>query len=267
MISVQEALPSPLLQPYVRFYQFSETRPGTSPLYKPLPARPDQCLQFSFRQPYIVINRASGTMAEAPPIVVTGRHTQRHTDLMATGVVVTFTIHFEATGFYRLFHIPMPELINLNPNAVDVMGREIQFLHEQLYEARSLPAMVGIAESFLMRKWSDSRPFHPVQSAAAALLRQHGRVNLSALVLESNVSQRQFERTFAEQVGVPPKLFMRLARFTHALELKHKQQHWTWADIAYEAGYFDQMHFIHDCKAFASETPTSLFAAWVPCRK
>jgi AraC-like DNA-binding protein len=267
MLTVQEVLPSHFLQAYIRFYQYSETRPGSAPLYKPLPARPDQCLQFSFQDPYIVIDRASGATTKAPPVVVTGRHTQRHTDLLVTGVVVTFTIHFQPAGFFRLFNIPLTELINLNPNALDVIGREVGLLHEQLCEAGSLPAMVRRVEAFLMRRLSGSQPFHPVQSAAAVMLNQHGLVNLPSLVAASNVSMRQFERTFSEQIGVPPKLFSRLARFAHALELKYSRQHCSWTEIAHEVGYYDQMHLIHDCKAFTNETPSTLLDSWRPCRQ
>ena len=266
MITVQEFAPSPVLQDYVRFYQYSETRLANATLFKPLPARPDQCLQFSFREHYTVIDRASGTSSKAPPIVVIGRQTQRKIDLMATGDVVTFTIHFQPAGFYRLFHVPLPELTNLTPDAVDVVGLEISFLHEQLHHAGSQQAMVSLAETFLLRKTSRSQPFHPVQTAAASILKRHGQVNLAAMASESNVSLRQFERVFVEQVGVPPKLFGRLARFKHALELKHRKRHRSWADIAYEAGYCDQMHLIHDCNAFADETPSALLQTWVPCR-
>ncbi len=266
MMTVQEFAPSPLLQGYVRFYQYSETRLGNVRLFKPLPARPEQFLQFSFQDHYTVIDRASGVSEKAPPVVVVGRQTQRNADLMATGEIVTFTIHFQPTGFYRLFHIPLPELTNLTPDAVDVVGYEISILHEQLQQADSLPAMVHLAETFLLQKISTGQSFHPVQIAAASILNRHGQMHLTELASASNVSLRQFERAFTEQVGVPPKLFSRLVRFTHALELKHSAQHQSWTDIAYEAGYYDQMHLIHDCKAFADETPSTLFQTWIPCR-
>ena len=250
----------------MRCYHYSETRPGNATLFKPLPSRPEQFLQFSFQEHYTVIDRAFGARAPAPPVVVVGRQTQRNADLVATGVVVTFTIHFQPTGFYRLFHIPLPELTNLTPDAVDVVGPEIMILHEQLHQAGSLQAMVRVAETFLLQKLSTGQPFHPVQTAAAAILNRHGQMSLAALVSSSNVSLRQFERTFTEQVGVPPKLFSRIVRFTHALERKHGEPHRSWTDIAYETGYYDQMHLIHDCKPFTCETPSSLLQTWVPCR-
>jgi AraC-like DNA-binding protein len=267
MITVQEFAPSPVLQDYVRFYQYSETRLGTATLFRPLPARPEQLLQFSLRERYVVIDRRFGIRSKAPPIVILGRQTQRKIDLLATGDVVTFTIHFQPTGFYRLFHIALHELTNLTPDAVDVVGHEVSVLHEQLYQADSLQAMVCRAETFLMQKMTRSQPFHPVQAAAASILNRHGQVNLAELASASNVSLRQFERTFTEQVGVPPKMFSRLVRFKHALELKHRERYRSWTDIAYEAGYCDQMHLIHDCKAFADETPSALFQTWVPCRE
>jgi AraC-like DNA-binding protein len=266
MNTLREFGPSPLLRDYVRVYQYSETRRAASRLFKPPPARPDQLMQFSFRDHYTVINRATGTTRKAPPVVVIGRQTQRHIDVMATGDLFTFDIHFQPAGFYRLFHVAMPELTNLAPAAEDVVGHEISILHEQLQEADGPASMVSLAEAFLLKKMRGSQPFHPVQTAAATMLSQPGQTNVAALASKSNLSLRQFERTFFEQVGVPPMVFGRLVRFRRALELKYSEQHRGWADVAYEVGYCDQMHLIHDCKAFAGETPSALLQTWLPCR-
>lgn len=267
MMIFQELLPSHLLQNHVRFYHYSETRVGSLTLLKPLPARPEQFIQFSFQDPYTVIERASGKSEKAPPIVIVGRQTQRKADVIASGNVVTFTIHFQPTGFYHLFQIPLSEMTNLTLDGRDVIGTEVGLLYEQLCQVDSFQAMVDLAEAFLLKKMRNSHLIHPVQAAAIAILHQRGSTNLSALVSASHLSLRQFERSFTEQVGVPPKLFSRIVRFTHALECKHREPHRRWADIAYEAGYSDQMHLIRDCRAFAEETPSELVQNWVPCKR
>lgn len=267
MITAQEILPSRPLAEYVRFYQYSETNAGNATLFKPLPGRPEQSIQFSFRDAYVVRDRMSGKEEKAPPTIVQGRQTKRYIDVLATGDVYTFTIHFQPTGFFRLFHIPLPELTNWVPDALDVIGPEIGTLYHQLGEADDPQEMACLAERYLLKKWRDSQPFHPVQRAAVAMLNRRGVADLSELVAECNVSLRQFERTFSEQVGVPPKLYCRLLRFTHALELKNKEPSRTWTEIAHEVGYYDQMHLVHDCKDFADETPSTLIETWIPCRK
>ena len=72
------------------------------------------------------------------------------------------------------------------------------------------------------------------------------------------MSIRNFERRFIEQIGVPPKEYYRLVRFNNALitKLKYPQKNWT--SIAYEFGYYDQMHMIKEFRQFANLNPSHL---------
>lgn len=267
MIEVQEFLPSSILKETVRLYQYCEMKLQGDMVRKPVSPRPEQCLQFSFQDPYTIINRIDGTSCKAPPIVIAGRQTKRNIDLLASGNVITFTIQFQPVGFYRLFHIPLLELTNLTPDAGDVMGSDIRILYEQLHEASSPIEMAFLAETFLLKQMKLIQPLHPVQSAVASIFSRHGQMDMALLASTSSMSLRQFERSFNEQVGVPPKLFSRIVRFTYALDLKYSDQQRSWTDVAFEAGYYDQMHLIHECKMFTEETPTAILKTWSPCRR
>ena len=70
---------------------------------------------------------------------------------------------------------------------------------------------------------------------------------------------RNFERRFSEQVGTSPKLFCRLVRFTAAVQFKIAHSKKSWTEVAYECGYFDQMHLIKDFKQFTNENPSTFF--------
>jgi methylphosphotriester-DNA--protein-cysteine methyltransferase len=72
------------------------------------------------------------------------------------------------------------------------------------------------------------------------------------------MSTRQFERRFTREIGLPPKLYARIARFESALESKALSTADTWTNVANRLGYFDQMHMIKDFKEFSGDVPTSL---------
>jgi transcriptional regulator GlxA family with amidase domain len=127
--------------------------------------------------------------------------------------------------------------------------------------------MAFLAETFLLKQLKIVQPLQSIQNAAAFIFKLHSQVDLSALVSRSNMSLRQFERIFNEEVGVPPKLFSRIVRFTHALDLKYYEQQRSWADIAISVGDYDQMHFIHECKTFTDEAPSEILKPWSPCQK
>ena len=69
------------------------------------------------------------------------------------------------------------------------------------------------------------------------------------------MSVRQVERGFLEYVGMPPKVFARLERLKRVLVLSSDAIAPEWAEIAAEAGYFDQSHMAREFRGFNGATP------------
>ena len=100
----------------------------------------------------------------------------------------------------------------------------------------------------------------PVASAANRLFANNGIQPVSAMATAVGLSPRQFERRFLAQVGVPPKLYARIIRFNAALDDKLCHPGRAWSQIANDQHYFDQMHLVHDCRAFTGESPSQFLA-------
>ena len=73
-----------------------------------------------------------------------------------------------------------------------------------------------------------------------------------------NLSPRQFDRKFKEYAGFSPKTYLRLIRLGKAIK-QHKSDK-SLTQIAYECGYYDQSHFIHDLKTFTGYHPGFYFS-------
>ena len=67
---------------------------------------------------------------------------------------------------------------------------------------------------------------------------------------------RQLERRFNEIVGLPPKRLARIIRFQSALGSIYSNPDRELTGIAYDHGYSDQAHFIHECKALSGKAPS-----------
>jgi hypothetical protein len=65
---------------------------------------------------------------------------------------------------------------------------------------------------------------------------------------------------FLAQVGVPPKLYARTIRFNAGLYHKLRCPSRAWSRIANDHDYYDQMHLVHDCRAFTGESPSRFLA-------
>jgi len=77
-----------------------------------------------------------------------------------------------------------------------------------------------------------------------------------------NVSKRQMERLLKTQVGLGPKQFAELARFAGLLKRLSGRR--SWADLAFEAGFADQSHFVRSFTQFAGIPPTEYVRSLEP---
>jgi AraC-like DNA-binding protein len=157
-----------------------------------------------------------------------------------------------------MFSLPMHELTNTDHEARAVLGAWIDELEQCLGDSRSFEERVRIADAFLIRRCSMLSSPDGITTAALLILRRRGCIQVPALAQRAGISARQFERRFTRDVGLPPKLYARIARFEAALESKALSTVESWTDVANRLGYFDQMHMIKDFKEFSGELPTSL---------
>jgi len=93
------------------------------------------------------------------------------------------------------------------------------------------------------------------------LLACNGRSQVEPLMDETGWSRRYVTERFRRQLGVSPKAYARLLRFEHASALlSEKPPSRTLADVAMEAGYYDQSHLTRDFVALAGMTPGDVAA-------
>ena len=68
-------------------------------------------------------------------------------------------------------------------------------------------------------------------------------------------SVKTVSRTFLHHTGATPSKMLSVRRFQHALKMI-TQSCSCYTEIAYEAGYYDQSHFIRDFKKYAGSAPS-----------
>jgi AraC-like DNA-binding protein len=265
MINTFEALPSPLLQPYIKSFSLREFDSTTYEIDKPLHANHEIYMTFYLNDKAPIPANYKGCTGDQSFIF--GLQTDFHGVLHFSGDFRLFCIIFRPDGFYKLFGIPPGNFTNLTFGATDIFTGMASHLQQQLQEAANFRNMVIRAETALtshLWKAKNKDLYNCIQSASELLLKYSGNVSIVWLAYQSNMSIKTFERTFTAQVGISPKLFGRIARFNTALSLKLVDEKRDWTSIAHQCGYFDQMHFIKDFKAFAGEAPSRFFKTSPP---
>jgi len=244
------------LQHYVYSYGMITGRIDSSPLIIPLAARPKQLLTFHFANRFDVLSSSLERITTSPRVVVVGPQSCSQPGLSAYGQIDNFTIHFQPSGFNALFGIPMSELADFAFDAHGVIGSQVSVLERELCDTQDFAERIRITEKHLMRLARlQDRP-DGVAIAANSLYARHGLIDVKSMATFCGISIRQFERRFAAQIGVSPKLFARIIRFNAVVDNKLRAPNAAWSHIAQERDYHDQMHLVHDCKAFTGESPT-----------
>ena len=136
----------------------------------------------------------------------------------------------------------------------DALGRQSSRLVERLADAGSWADRLDVLDE------SFARHDLPALSPEVVWLRQQlvvsqGRARVEPLMDETGWSRRHVTERFRRQLGITPKAYARLLRFGRATALMETSPRRSLADVATEAGYYDQSHLTRDFTALAGITP------------
>lgn len=172
---------------------------------------------------------------------------------------------FGIFGFYlyphalsQLFCLPASELTNQSIDMKTLCGKEGELLEEKIMLAPNNHQRVQIICDFLRARLKNVKTeYRTIFSSIKAIANSHQLTSVKALAENNFLSLRQFERRFKDFSGFTPKLFLRIVRFNSVIKRGFKNTSLT--KIAYECGYYDQSHFIHDFQKFSGYSPKDYF--------
>src|SRR5262249_15335782 len=137
-------------------------------------------------------------------------------------------------------------------------GRFATTIADRLWESESEEQQFEIVEEALLEKGRNRLVFQPaVQYAVDLIDRSRGTRPVNTVTERIGMSPRRFLDGFRSTVGLSPKAFCRIRRFTAVLKQIERPDDVDWMDIALSCGYFDQAHFNHDFRAFSGLTPSA----------
>lgn len=130
-------------------------------------------------------------------------------------------------------------------------------LKERLLNAASRGERVDLIQDFVRDRIS-RRPSlgkSAASLATRAILESDGLVALGRVQESLGTTERSLQRLFDAEVGVSPRLFARICRFQSAFRKLNEGRFSALGDLAHDAGYADQSHFIRAFKEFAGMGP------------
>lgn len=186
-----------------------------------------------------------------------GPYTEREIVPMVNSSSELFSISFRLGCVPDLADVGSADLVDEMVTIDNLFGMHSDNLCEMLWKNRGITARQRLIEELIQKHEPKLRKLDRVYSRAVSIMEKSGgHVKINEIANNLGVSTRTLERSFADTLGMSPKKFNRLVRFTEVIrKLKTSGKNTPMTSIAHECGYFDQSHFIKDFRAFYGKCP------------
>lgn len=259
--------PAPLLAPYVTELQGYVERCGTPVVRDEYPTG---------QVHMIIVLEHAFELLDAPESLdvrtlqttfIAGMH-RVSASVGSTGKALCMQVDFTPLGARRFLGIDSVELAD---RVVDLDVLQPAFARElkgRLLESLSWEARFAWLEGCLARRiFAAPDDDERIEWAWRAISDSGGNVLVGDLSQHLGLSRKHFNDVFTRHIGVSPKTYARIIRFSRACEMIQARvggPALPLTQIAAACGYADQAHFNREFRAMAGTTPTSMLRRLSP---
>lgn len=256
----KEIIPQSSLQQHIKCFWVFENSYGDNHFERMLP---DGFIDLVFhygQKPKLVIDGKEITK----PSNFLGGHLVSSALLHFSGELKMFGIKFYPWATASLYKMPAYELNNLRIPVSEILGawvNEYQNLMMQELNKGSYLWVVQQLEKVLQVKlFAPSNHQKLIKSCFEKIYSSQGKISVEEAGFETGYSSRYIQKLFERYKGKSFQYYCRLSRLHYALQYSKLKGSPSFTDLAYEAGYYDQSHFIKDFTGFTGLTPSAFFA-------
>lgn len=209
---------------------------------------------FNCADPYWAFQVNSDTRP-VPMCFASGQFTSNY-HLLMKGKIGIVGIVFKAPAMYNFFNWKMVEMVNQRVALDVLLGKEAINLYETVLSETTPGHRITVLDNFLMKhlKVAKSR-LSLIDDAIDIIDNNKGLITIESVANQVKISRRYLEKKFLEKVGISPKLYARVRRFS---VLSNKVAHDNiidWQDMVLEGGYHDQSHLVKEFQEFNQMNP------------
>lgn len=267
--------PCSLLEPFIKYYWILDYE---SNVVEPIRVIPYGCVQFTFYLGERINSFGSNNDSSYKDQAVVTGQISSFFDVFPQGKIRLITIVFKPFGAKPFFDFPIFEIQNNIIPIKDINNKEWLDLENRLGDCVDNKSIVSCLENNLLKKLEKNTLFNSyfsinnerIMLAINRIDDSKGTINIKDLSSLACLSDKQFNRIFADYVGMNPKNFLRIIRYQSVLlKLQNSNIKATKAvdflDLVYDCGYYDQSHLINNFKEFTGYTPKEYIKLFSPC--
>lgn len=151
---------------------------------------------------------------------------------------------------------------NLNSGVVDltcIYGKELEKTTVSILENFDFNLMISHFDKVLNLKYEHvNDEIILIQSICLEIHEKNGIVSITELSKKHGISRQTLNKLFKKKVKYSIKYYSRLIRTRAAIAYARNNPNLSLTDVSYKYGYFDQSHFINDCKNLIGYNPLLL---------
>ncbi|MCW5911819.1 MAG: AraC family transcriptional regulator [Cyclobacteriaceae bacterium] len=252
-MNYQRIEPDVILSQWVDCYWFADSN-GTQREKKKIIPDGFAEIIFHYRDPYRV--NISGKWQRQGKNLFAGQ-IRKFFYLENTGASGMVGIKFKPAALAHIFDLKMTDYTDRVVPLPHVAGKSFEKIISNIHDPLQPEQFAKFLDhelALLIKPSTDD--VNRVEGGLDLIFSRKGNVEVNELLHHVAVTERQLQRLFNRYVGLPPKFYCRIIRFSHIFNLM-EQHDASWVEIALESGYYDQSHFIRNFKAFTGEDPSA----------
>ncbi|MBI2273295.1 MAG: AraC family transcriptional regulator [Bacteroidetes bacterium] len=251
-MKLEEYIPAELLRPFIKTYRIIESQDEITNR-----VLPSTSLTIAFRYKGQVSYKSDNSENILPDSTISGlRKSVRLIHYVKE--TATIIVLFKEAGAKAFFEEPIYELFEESISFdTFIRQKRMSGIEEQLAEAKNNLDRIAIIDQFLLSRLCNYSSDKLISAAVEKIHFSNGMIKIKKLADTLYISNDAFEKRFREVIGTSPKQFSSIVRMEAIT--KQKMKAGSFADIAFNAGYYDQPHFNKDFKLFTGLTPTDFF--------
>lgn len=251
-MTIEDFIPTDILKPFIKTYRIIESEETIENR-----VLPNTSIAVAFRLKGQTHYNTGAEKTGLPATAFSGlRKSVRLINYSKN--TATLIVLFKDCGASVFFKEPLHELFEHSISLDNIINAgEIKIVEERLSEAENNLERIAIVEQFLLKRMNRYKTDNLILEAVTKINSAKGFVKIKELADALYISNDAFEKRFRKAVGSSPKQFASIVRISSVV---HQKSYGRLSDIAFDAGYYDQSHFIKDFKLFTGQTPSVFFS-------
>jgi AraC-like DNA-binding protein len=246
--------PSAELTPFIECYFVWEGEANES-LDIQSPPSSFNAMVFNYADCYEAYQN-DGLRMSVPKAFVSGLFTSNY-HLVLKGKIGIIGIVFRSSSLHNFFGLRMSHLVNSRMALELLLPDRAESLWASVKAGKTDEGRIKIVQAFLVSHLPNAKAQLSIIDEAVELIDHlKGSISVETVAEQLKISRRYLEKKFLEKVGVSPKFYARIKRFSHLSNVLAHSPKVDWQDIVHQSGFHDQSHLVKEFMEFNQMNPS-----------